>query len=96
MQANKEHLSAYFRPLPPSLALKQDGQAAWALVSSNQIMIHQCHKYAPCSFHASSQSKDSNVIDIALFFQALGMQESEYQMAKQGKVLGQIYSTTEQ
>jgi len=52
-QANKEHLSAYFRPLPPSLALKQDGQAAWAL--------------------------------------ALGMQESEYQMAKQGKVLGQIY-----
>jgi len=51
-QANKD-LSSYFRPVPPSLALKQDGEAAWAL--------------------------------------ALGMQESEYQLAKQGKVLGQIY-----
>ena len=57
MQANKEHLSAYFRPLPPSLALKQDGQAAWALVSSNQIIIHQCHQYTRCSFHVRSQSK---------------------------------------
>merc|ERR1712210_203061 len=38
----------FHHPLPPSLALKQDGEAAWAL--------------------------------------ALGMQESEYQMAKQGKV----------
>jgi len=52
-QANKEHLSTYFRPVPPSLALKQDGQAAWAL--------------------------------------ALGMQESEYQLAKQGMVAGQVY-----
>ena len=34
LQAKKEHLSTYFRPVPPSLALKQDGEAAWALVSS--------------------------------------------------------------
>ena len=39
-QAKKEHLSAYFRPLPPSLALKQDGEAAWALVSSHQLSNH--------------------------------------------------------
>jgi len=30
LQATKEHLSAYLRPLGPAVALQEDGEAAWA------------------------------------------------------------------
>ena len=52
-QATKDHLSTYLRPLGPDMALKEDGEMAWAT--------------------------------------ALGMSVHDYHLAKQGKIINQIY-----
>ena len=106
LQANKEHLSTYFRPVPPSLALKQDGQAAWALVRFVIYKMNNCTIVYNCTIEISSIWLAVDFpkwvfmtlpIYLVLLFkfasQALGMQESEYQLAKQGMVAGQVYWT---
>ena len=65
VQANKD-LSAYFRPLPPSLALKQDGQAAWALVSSHHRSNPLCQ--TPCWHSVFSSRLQQNSFCDASFY----------------------------